>query len=210
VSINRWPDVDHALAYLRRADSIPHRTEGEETLLELLPPAPKRVLDIGTGDGRLLALVRTARPGVAGIGVDFSPTMLERARERFDGDHDVDVIEHDLDVPLPDLGSFDVVVSSFAIHHVEDPRKKRLYGEIFEVLAPGGLFANLEHVASPSDDIHLDFLRALGSGPEHDDPSNKLALVEPQLQWLRDVGFAQVDCFWKWRELALLAGIKPR
>jgi SAM-dependent methyltransferase len=209
MSVNRWPDVDHALAYLREADSIPHRTEGEATLLELLPASVGRALDIGTGDGRLLALVRTARPDVTGVAIDFSPPMLERARLRFAEDDDVEVVEHDLEVPLPTLGSFDLVVSSFAIHHVEDPRKRALYGEVFSLLDHGGVFMNLEHVASPTPELHVDFLAALGRTPDQDDPSNKLAPVGTQLKWLREIGFAQVDCHWKWRELALLAGVKP-
>jgi SAM-dependent methyltransferase len=210
MTVNRWPDVEHALAYLSRADTVPHRTEGEQTLLELLPPTIGRLLDIGTGDGRLLALVRTAHPGITAVGLDFSPTMLERARERFAEAAEVDIVEHDLDAPLPDLGLFDVVVSSFAIHHVDDSRKRTLYAEVFGCLLPGGVFANLEHVASPTDEIHAAFLEALGTAPADEDPSNILAPVEPQLQWLREAGFGQVDCFWKWRELALLAGVKPR
>jgi SAM-dependent methyltransferase len=209
MSENRWPDVEHALAYLRKADHIPHRTEGEATLLELVPSAPTRVLDLGTGDGRLLALVRTARPGVAGVAVDFSPAMLERARARFAADSDVEVLEHDLDDPLPDLGSFDLVVSSFAIHHVDDHRKCALYAEVFDRLEPGGTFLNLEHVASPTPALHLAFLEVLSIPPEDDDPSNQLAPVEDQLQWMRQIGFVDVDCFWKWRELALLGGTRP-
>ncbi len=209
MTINRWPDVDHALAYLGKADTIPHRVEGEATLVELLPPAPARVLDLGTGDGRLLALVRTARPDVVGVGVDFSPPMLERARARFAGDAAVEIVEHDLDEPLPPLGSFDLVVSSFAIHHVVDARKRALYAEVFDLLHPGGTFLNLEHVASATPALHVDFLGVLGIAPADDDPSNQLAPVEPQLAWLREIGFVDVDCFWKWRELALLAGTRP-
>ena len=70
-------------------------------------------------------------------------------------------------------------------------------------------FCNLERVASPTKKLHLDFLSALGRKPEEDDPSNKLASAELQLCWFEDIGFVDAECFWKWRELALLAGYKP-
>ena len=201
---NEWETSAHALSYLERADRVPHRVEGEQVLLELvMPTAPGRVLDLGTGDGRLLALV-----GAGGVGLDFSPAMLDAARARFAQRDDVTIVEHDLDEPLPAaaLGTFDAVVSSFAIHHLSHERKRSLYGEVFSLLVPGGWFCNLEHVASPTPALHAAFLAAAGS-PE--DPSNKLLDVETQLGWLRELGFDDVDCFWKWRELALLAGRRP-
>jgi SAM-dependent methyltransferase len=132
--------------------------------------------------------------------------MLELARARFTGDSFVTIIEHNLDKPLPKLGVFDVVMSSFAIHHVTHERKRSLYGEVFDMLVPGGLFCNLEHVASPSERLHHEFLKSMHIAPENDDPSNKLLDMETQLQWLREIGFTDVDCYWKWRELALMAG----
>ena len=67
----------------RWADDIPHRTEGEAVVLELLPPHVRRFLDLGTGDGRLLALTRLARPESDAVGLDFSRPMLEALNVRF-------------------------------------------------------------------------------------------------------------------------------
>jgi tRNA (cmo5U34)-methyltransferase len=212
-SLNLWSSTSHASDYLERADSIPHRSEGEATLLEFVPANPRRVLDLGTGDGRLLARVKSAlaRDWVANleaVAVDFSPAMLEAAGKRFAGDSSVAIVTHNLDDPLPALGKFDAVVSSFAIHHLVHERKRALYSEIYGMLNPGGVFCNLEHVASPTPRLHQEFLDEIGSTLETEDPSNKLLDVETQLQWLREIGFVDVDCHWKWRELALLVGRK--
>jgi len=207
--MNKWRSAEHALTYLQRADQIPHRTAGEAVLLEELPPETTRVLDLGAGDGRLLALVLLARPAARGVALDFSPALLQRLRERFAGDPRVEIVEHDLDLPLPDCGRFDAVVSSFAIHHLAHERKRRLYEEVSAILERGGVFCNLEHVASPTPNLHRRFLDAMGIAPADEDPSNILLDVETQLGWLREIGLVDVDCHWKWRELALLVGRKP-
>ena len=207
--MGEWKFVEHALDYLARAHSIPHRAEGEATLIEQLPENVSRVLDLGTGDGRLLGLVKLSWPEASGVALDFSPTMLDKARERFAGDGSVLIVEHDLNDPLPDLGTFDAVISCFAIHHCEDGRKRALYGEVFNILEPGGVFCNLEHVSSPTQRLHERFREALGVAQREEDPSNRLLDVETQLRWLREIGFSDVDCHWKWLELALLGGVKP-
>ncbi len=204
-----WTTEEHALRYLALADDYPHRAEGEAALLEQVPGDARRALDLGTGGGRLLGLLSRHRPGIRGVGLDFSEPMLRAARERFGDDPHITLVEHDLAEPLPELGSFDVVVSSFAIHHLEHERKRSLYGEVFGLLEPSGVFTNLEHVASPSRRAHLAFFAAIGEPLEHEDPSDRLLGVEPQLGWLRGFGFDDVDCYWKWREMALLVGVKP-
>ncbi len=205
---NLWPSANHALEYLRRADSIPHRVEGEGAVLEFVPLEARRILDLGSGDGMLLALVRADRPRAQFVALDFSPTMLEALRKRFANDPQVTIVAHDFTNPLPELGKFDAVISSFAIHHVSHERKRSLYEEVFNLLLPAGVFCNLEHVASPSTELHRQFLDKLQITPEQEDPSNKLLGLDQQLTWLREIGFVDVDCHWKWRELALLAGVK--
>jgi tRNA (cmo5U34)-methyltransferase len=206
--VSEWVATDHARSYLARAAHIPHRAEGEATLQELVPRDVQRILDLGTGDGRLLALLMEERPDVHGVALDFSPAMLDAARERFAGNPRITVIAHNLEQPLPELDRVDAVVSSFAIHHLRHERKRTLYAEIFALLQPGGIFCNLEHVASPTEYVHAQYLRAMGITAEEEDPSNQLLDMETQLAWLRIIGFADVDCFWKWREFALMAGTK--
>lgn len=205
-AVNLWTSSDHVRDYLGRADQIAHRTEGEATLLEFIPPTTRRILDLGTGDGRLLALVREKHPEIEAVAVDFSPAMLEAVRGRFADDSRVTVVEHNMDASLPELGKFDAVISSFAIHHLVHERKRELYAEVFARLNPGGVFCNLEHVSSPTPHLHEEFLHAIGYTVETEDPSNKLLDVETQLGWLLEIGFTDVDCHWKWRELALMVG----
>jgi SAM-dependent methyltransferase len=145
-NVNLWTSPDHAREYLGRADQISHRAEGEAALLEFIPGATRRILDLGTGDGRLLALMRDelARRGNAtteAVAIDFSPAMLEAAQKRFAGDPRVKVMAHNLDSSLPSLGKFDAMISSFAIHHLVHERKRALYAEILDMLEPGGVFA---------------------------------------------------------------------
>ena len=208
-SAKEWSSPQNALAYLNVADSLPHRTEGESVLIDHLPKNIKRVLDLGTGDGRLIKLIKAFYPDLEeAIAVDVSPTMLKSAREHFAGDCKVKIINHDLSQPLPDLGYFDAVVSSFAIHHLKHERKHELYEEIYDIINPTGVFCNLEHVASPSVELHVRFLKAIGYTPEKEDKANRLLPMEIQLGWLRDIGFVEVDCYWKWLEMALLIGYK--
>ena len=204
-----WTTAAHVHRYLGRADEFPRRAEGESVLLEHVPRDARRVLDLGTGDGRLLALLRIDRSEMLGTGLDFSELMLEAARKRFAGDERIELVTHDLAQPLPALGRFDAVVSSMAIHHLEHERKRSLYGEVFDLLEPGGVFANFEHVASPTQRLHLAFFAAIAEPLEHEDPSDRLLDVETQLGWLRELGFDDVDCYWKWLEMALLIGVKP-
>lgn len=209
MAAEEWTNAEHVLRYLARADAYPHRAEGEGVLLQQVPGDARRVLDLGTGDGRLLALLGIDRGEMLGVGLDLSAPMLEAARKRFADDERIELLRHDLAEPLPALGRFDAVVSSFAIHHLEHGRKRELYGEVFDLLEPGGVFANLEHVASPTHRLHLAFFAAIGEPLEDEDPSDRLLDVETQLGWLRELGFDDVDCYWKWLEMALLVGVKP-
>lgn len=207
--MTEWTTPEYAASYLARQDTIPHRAEGEAVLLAHVPRSARRILDLGTGDGRLISLLRRDRPHIEALGLDISRSMLVAARHQLAGADRITLLRHDMRSRLPNVARFDAAVSCFAIHHLDDPRKRSLYGEVFELLEPGGVFANLEHVASPSERLHRRFYEAIGYPEAWEDPSNKLLDVETQLRWLRELGFEDVDCYWKWLEMALLIGVKP-
>jgi SAM-dependent methyltransferase len=231
-----WQQRDVAAAFLsERSLTIPDRPRQLEVLLRLLRAAsrpPRRVLDLGTGDGLLLATVLEAFPMASGVALDFSPLMLEHARQRLApfGTRAA-AAEGDLQTPAwrtAITGPFDAVISGFAIHHLTDERKQVLYKEIYDLLAPGGAFVNCEHVSSATprvealfDDTMAEHLwrRRRERGEEvsleqmrhefltrPDRAANILASVEDQCRWLRALGFTDVDCYWKYFELAIFGG----
>jgi ubiquinone/menaquinone biosynthesis C-methylase UbiE len=200
-----WHDHAKVGEYLGRVNRLEARIAGERALAELLPASPRSVLDLGCGDGKLAAVVLEACPSVERVvAVDASPPMLDAARERFAGDDRVTVVDADLNDSIGGWGSFDVIVSGFAIHHVEHDRKQSLFGEIARALEPGGLFANLEVVDLATPDLEAEFHRRIDrpSG----DPEDRCAPVEDQLTWMRAAGLVEVDCLWKWWGFALLVG----
>lgn len=203
--LGEWTDPARVAEYLSR--EIPHRDIAEELLLGALPQRVGRVLDLGTGDGRLLALVRSRHPEAQCVGVDSSPPMLARAAERFGSDvTTVELGVHDLDQRLMASAPFDAVVSGLAIHHLGDERKRALFREVHALLAPNGVFANLDLVTSATPEQHERFRREIGR--EEDDPADRLADLCEQLGWLREAGFQQVDCYFKWLELTLMVAVR--
>ena len=202
--VSEWSDPARVTGYLCR--EIPHRDIAERMLLEALPDRVERILDLGTGDGRMLALVLSSHPDAHGVGIDSSEPMLARARERFQGNPAVDLDLHDLEQPLDATRPFDVVLSGLAIHHLADDRKAALFAEIHTTLAADGVFINLDLVASDTDALHERFHCAIGR--THEDPADQPATLCSQLEWLRNTGFAEVDCHFKWLELALIVAVR--
>ncbi|MGH9977248.1 MAG: hypothetical protein ACRD8Z_15650 [Nitrososphaeraceae archaeon] len=82
-SAKEWSNAQHALEYLNVADSLPHRSEGESVLKDLLAENTKRVLDLGTEDGRLIRMIKAKRPDIEAVALDVSPSMLEFASDHF-------------------------------------------------------------------------------------------------------------------------------
>jgi ubiquinone/menaquinone biosynthesis C-methylase UbiE len=229
-----WKDAEVTRQFLDgRRRAIPLGDEQVAVLLRLarhFVTEPARVADLGCGDGFLARAVLSEFPDAHALLIDHSEPMLRRAGEAmrpFSGRYE---IRHgDLSRALPGLagdGPFDLIVSGYAIHHLPSARKRALYGEVFGLLAPGGLFVNVEHVASATpeleavhDQAYIDHIAAVtGRGRAEvereyhgrpDKADNILDPVEAQVGWLREVGFEHADCYFKWWELAVFGGVRP-
>jgi SAM-dependent methyltransferase len=192
-----------------------------------------RFCDLGAGDGGFAEIVMDEFPDATGVLVDFSEPMLAAAEQRLAGKRGWQLVRGDLSTPrwrdglVPD-DRFDAIVSRLAIHHLTDARKQELYGEAFELLTPGGVFLNWEHVDTGgiAEGLFDEFFRErlLAAEREHDHPRTDeevmrsyddaadddiLCAPETQCEWLRTVGFERVDTYFKLPGLAIFGGTKP-
>lgn len=181
------------------------------------PPQP-RVLDLGAGTGLLAAMVLEALPDASLLLLDGSDKMLGEARTRFVSQ--VSVRFQIADMTEADLGDgWDLVVSSLAIHHLDDSDKRQLFGRVRKALEPGGMFINVEQVCGPdpvSDhryarfwhrDISANGATAAQIAAASERMSfDRCASVEDQLRWMREAGFSNVDCSVKAWRFAVLSG----
>jgi len=202
-------------------------------LISVWCPLPSRILDLSCGDGILGRMLLAEYSSAHTVFADFSEPMLSKVRQKVGTNKRATVIPIDFATPAWTMGvaagtPFDIIVSGFAIHHQPDDRKKALYTEIYELLNEGGLFLNLDQVRSETssiseifDSFFLDYIRCAFLNPDQDEMMNQIekayyedkkenipAPVETQCQWLRDIGFREVDCFFKTFELALFGGKK--
>ncbi|MEZ4516859.1 MAG: class I SAM-dependent methyltransferase [Chloroflexota bacterium] len=223
--------------------AIPLAREQIDYILRLIAaarPEVQSILDLGCGDGILghAILDYFAEDQPSAVLADFSETMLEAARQRLSGYERVAIVEVDYaddgwtSIVTEAAGfPFDVIVSGYSIHHQPDDMKRRIYEQIYRMLQPGGIFLNLEHVASPTrwgadlfSELFIDSLYAYNQrigGIESreslarahyeraDEEANILSLVTTQCDWLTEIGFTNVDCYFKIFELALFGGTKP-
>ncbi|MEB3359509.1 MAG: class I SAM-dependent methyltransferase [Synechococcales bacterium] len=198
--------------------------------------SPTRILDLGCGNGILGRFLLNLFPSAHGVFADFSEPMLDAARQNLQDLPQTSIVQADFGSPqwveaIAPHTPFDIVVSGFAIHHQPDDRKRAIYGEIYGLLTHGGVFLNLEHVASATaageqlfDDFFVDHLYAFHAQADPsvsrdtiadkyyqrpDKQENILASVEKQCRWLQELGFQDVDCFFKVFELALFGGRHP-
>jgi tRNA (cmo5U34)-methyltransferase len=139
--------------------------------------AARRILDLGSGTGETAAATLVRHPSATLTGIDSSGEMLSIARQRLP---EATFLVSRLEDPLPE-GRFDVVVSAFAVHHLDGEQKALLFRRVAQALTPGGRFAMLD-VVIPTETVET---------PIHlEEGVDRPSTVAAMLQWLAESGLS--------------------
>ncbi len=195
--------------------SVPRYDEMSERLVDYLPRDSARVIELGCGTGNLSLRIAQSLPTAALTLVDASAEMIAFTRARLAdtrvrGATRRDFITarfEDLDLPAK---SFDLVVSSISLHHVED--KGALYERIHTMLCPGGRFCFADQIRGELEANHelnwrrwLEFCREPGhctpdeiaSLLDHSAAHDHYTTLSDHFALLSRARFSEIDCVWR-------------
>ena len=188
-------------------------------------------LDVGCGDGVLTKLLFDLYPNNTFHLLDGSQTMLAKAKENIKSANTVfinDTFENFFRTNQNE-SYYDFIFSSMAVHHLEHHLKFKLYSRIFTLLKHHGLFLNLDVVLPGSArtesiqfkmwvDYINDYLQKRNPGElgKHDHlpdeykmkSENKPSSLASQLKMLEDIGYQDVECYYKDSIFVLFGGMK--
>ncbi len=235
-----WVDANSE-TFIRLGDVfVPDRQAQWETVCALVPESPNLIVDLSCGEGllaeRLLTRFSTSRL----VALDASPVMLERAAARlasFGPRQEVRAFEiADRGWRSEWQGACGAVVSSLAVHHLDDAGKRRLYADVLGMLRPGGALV-IADVIQPASAaavrlaaaewdrvVREQSLTRFGdlsgyeafstSGwnsfePGNEDPMDMMAPLADHLRWLEAAGYVGVDAAWVKAGHAIFAGWRP-
>ena len=204
---------------------IPNYVEMVKSLISSIPfedSKPIKVLDLGCGTGNITLAVKKRYPRAQVTCVDLAERMIELAQFKLSEYDDIKYKVGDLR-NIQFESDYDLILSSLALHHLQsDEEKIAAYQKIYQSLKKGGAFYNADSVTSSSDYLKKvgieqwkEFMRK--TIPEDEIEEQWLpryyeedfpAPLVKQVDWLRQVGFKNVDVTWKYVQGAVFGGIK--
>lgn len=238
--VSRWDEEDSQFFIEYGRYFVPERETQIEIICDLIPAIDglQHVVDLSCGEGVLCRAILDRFPAYHVHGLDISPTMLETAMQalsRYGERFDTQLF----DLPDSSWRNFPwplrAVVSSLAIHHLDDEQKQQLSRDVYTMLAPGGVFIIADliwpttqagiNVAGKGWDeatrqraLQLDgnlsayeqfYTRDWNSFTlAEPDPFDKMTSLYSQLKWLEQAGFANIDVYWMKAGHAIFGGIK--
>ncbi|MFC4336331.1 class I SAM-dependent methyltransferase [Salininema proteolyticum] len=196
-----------------------------------------RILDLCCGQGLLSRALLRACPEARVVGMDASPTMLDRAREdlsEFGGRFTTERFDLAATEWRDRATAPSAVVSSLALHHLDGEEKKALYRDLRRMLAPGGRLV-IADIVQPVSERGVELAkrswedavreRSLAEGGDlaayrkfhelkwsnfhYPDPMDKPSTLPDHLAWLTEAGFSEVDVYWMDAGHAVYGGVAP-
>jgi tRNA (cmo5U34)-methyltransferase len=179
-----------------------------------------RILDLGAGTGLLTSYIHDKYPQGSFTLLDISKEMLKVARGRFkNGAHFNYVVADYMKYEFKE--SFDLVVSSLSIHHLKHEDKPVLYQKIYDLLNPEGIFLNADQVLGPNpaneEDYQRNWLEKIEVGSLSKNEKKTIlgrmqldnpATLRENLTWLKNIGYEDVDVYYKYYNFCILYGKK--
>ncbi|HLN88046.1 MAG TPA: methyltransferase domain-containing protein [Candidatus Limnocylindrales bacterium] len=204
-----WVDKDS-----RRAAEREAQFNAALSWLSVFVSGQSRVMDLGCGPGTLAEKLLGAFPEMQMICSDGSDEMLKLARQRLASyGNRVSYAQADFSADnwtanLP--RQLDAVVSARAIHNLRNLKLiGPVYGHIHELLRTGGVFMNIERVNFATPKLRQYFrelqIKTRGRAAKMDGAAPSLA---QQFSLLRRAGFADIDCFWRETNTAIVGGFR--
>jgi tRNA (cmo5U34)-methyltransferase len=203
---------------------VPYYTELIADMIMIIPFEKNKninVIDLGCGTGTLSLRIMKEYPNAHITCLDMTSNMLELAKRKLSEYYNIEYILEDF-YTFNFNKKYDLVISSFALHHLITPGdKKNFYQKIFDSLKEGGCFYNLDILIGPNDEVQnfymkkwVDFLsqnlpkeRVDGNIERYyaeDSPES----IMNHMKWLEQVGFRDVDVIRKYYNFALYGGRK--
>jgi tRNA (cmo5U34)-methyltransferase len=211
-----WHDYDQQIRV-----SIPYYDQAFSAIVDVVEASdikPRRILDLGVGTGNLADLLLKTWPQAHLTGIDLVQDFIDIAQKRLSkhGERStlvrIDVADFDF------AGEYDLVVSSFMVHHLTDEVKRITYGRGLSCLRSQGTLINADYVDSASPfysrvfyDLRLQSIQEQGGSTAAYIEHQRFEIPTPmelQLNWLQDIGFIDIECFWKYLNLAIFGGRK--
>lgn len=204
---------------------IPCFSDYYQTALEVSEQLPqiKSILDVGAGTGLMSAFFHEKYPNAEITLVDISEKMLDKAKERFEGEDNIQFMQADFAEVDFGENKYCAIVSGLAIHHLPHELKQLLFKKIFKALKPGGLFINADQVAGETeyiDEINKStWVTKVKNSPLTENEKESafervkldiFAKLSDQLNWLQDTGFENVNNYYQYYNFVVFAGQKPK
>ena len=189
-----------------------------------------KILELGCGDGRVTHELLQIDANLEGTLIDGSAEMVENAKNRLKSYPGLKFIQNTFqELVNSNLLSetFDFVVSSLAIHHLQEDEKKTLFEYVYNHLNPSGFFLNMDVIRAPTESLENWYLKLWKewiieneAKMEHSEsfqnipdqyknnPDNNPDTLENQLKLLKSAGFSNVDCYYKYGIFSVYGGQK--